>query len=114
MAVDGTHTVYATDFGQAAGMIFDVDGDMYIAEQDFDRVWRVDVPDVNVPALAVPGKLLLGLLMMTLGVRISIRPHASQDRGAHCYQEQHDQRAQRTRSRRNAGDARLDRRVLTA
>ena len=39
---DGTHTVFATGFGQASGMIFDpLTGHLYIAEQDFDRVWRV-------------------------------------------------------------------------
>jgi sugar lactone lactonase YvrE len=79
VAADGTHSVYATGFGQASGMIFDTDGDMYIAEQDLDRVWRVDVPDVpgpfvpTVPALATPGKLLLGLLMMIPGALVLLR-----------------------------------------
>jgi hypothetical protein len=42
IAPDGTHSVFARGFGQAQGMIFDpANGDMYIAEQDFDRIWRV-------------------------------------------------------------------------
>lgn len=42
VAADGTHSVFATGFGQAAGMVFDPEsGDLYIAEQDFDRIWRV-------------------------------------------------------------------------
>lgn len=39
---NGTHSVFASGFSQAQGMNFDpVRGDMYIAEQDADRVWRV-------------------------------------------------------------------------
>ena len=42
VAADGTHSVFATGFGQAAGLAFDpASGDLYIAEQDLDRVWRV-------------------------------------------------------------------------
>lgn len=42
IAADGTHSIFATGFGQAAGLAFDPDtGDLYIAEQDLDRVWRV-------------------------------------------------------------------------
>ena len=43
---NGTHSVFASGFSQAQGMIFDsVSGDMYIAEQDLDRVWRVVFAD---------------------------------------------------------------------
>ncbi len=42
VAVDGTHEVFATGFGQAAGLAFHPEtGDLYVAEQDFDRIWRV-------------------------------------------------------------------------
>jgi hypothetical protein len=38
----GIFRVFATGFGQAQGMAFDpANGDLYIAEQDFSRVWRV-------------------------------------------------------------------------
>lgn len=41
-AVDGTHEVFATGFGQAAGLAFHPEtGDLYVSEQDFDRIWRV-------------------------------------------------------------------------
>ena len=43
---NGTHSVFASGFSQAQGMIFDpASGDMYIAEQDLDRVWRVVFAD---------------------------------------------------------------------
>jgi sugar lactone lactonase YvrE len=39
---DGTHIVFATGFSQAQGLVFDpTNGDLYIAEQNLDRVWRV-------------------------------------------------------------------------
>ena len=42
IASDGTHSVVATGFSQAVGITFDpFNGDLYIAEQDFDRVWRI-------------------------------------------------------------------------
>ncbi len=42
IAANGTHSVFATGFGKAAGMAFDPEnGDMYIAEQALDRIWRV-------------------------------------------------------------------------
>jgi sugar lactone lactonase YvrE len=42
IAADGTHEVFATGFGQAAGLAFHPwTGDLYVSEQDFDRIWRV-------------------------------------------------------------------------
>ena len=41
IAADGTHTVFATGFAQAQGMVFASNGDLYISEQDLDRIWRV-------------------------------------------------------------------------
>jgi sugar lactone lactonase YvrE len=41
VAPDGTFEVFATGFGQAQGMVFDADGDLYLSEQDLDRIWRV-------------------------------------------------------------------------
>lgn len=42
IAPDGTHTVFATGFGQAQGMIFDpATTALHVGEQDFDRVWRI-------------------------------------------------------------------------
>jgi sugar lactone lactonase YvrE len=42
IAEDGTHEVFATGFGQAAGLAFQPQtGDLYVSEQDFDRIWRV-------------------------------------------------------------------------
>ena len=42
VASDGTHEVFATGFGQAAGLAFHPEtGDLYVSEQDFDRIWRV-------------------------------------------------------------------------
>ncbi|MBM3679274.1 MAG: hypothetical protein FJW96_15590, partial [Actinobacteria bacterium] len=41
ITADGTHTVFATGFGQASGLAFDPDtGDLYVSEQDLDRIWR--------------------------------------------------------------------------
>lgn len=56
IAPDGTHSVFASGFGQAQGMVFDpANGDFYVSEQDSDRVWRVRftataAPDVGRPA----------------------------------------------------------------
>jgi hypothetical protein len=42
VAVEGAHEVFATGFGQAAGLAFHPQtGDLYVSEQDFDRIWRV-------------------------------------------------------------------------
>jgi sugar lactone lactonase YvrE len=42
VAADGAHEVFATGFGQAAGLAFHPEtGDLYVSEQDFDRIWRV-------------------------------------------------------------------------
>jgi sugar lactone lactonase YvrE len=42
IAADGTHEVFATGFGQAAGLAFQPQtGDLYVSEQDLDRIWRV-------------------------------------------------------------------------
>lgn len=70
VAADGTYSVFATGFSEAQGMIFDADGDMYIAEQGLARIWRVDVPDeaTALPAFTGLGRLLLGLLLMIPGV----------------------------------------------
>ncbi len=65
IASDGTHSVFATGFGQASGLIFDPQsGDLYIAEQDFDRVWRVRFASSPVPALSTLAvAILVGALM---------------------------------------------------
>ncbi len=60
LAADGAHSVLATGFGQAAGLAFDaVTGDLYIAEQDLDRIWRLRFnPDpVRIDELKVEGKV---------------------------------------------------------
>ena len=45
IAADGAHEVFATGFGQAAGLAFHPEtGDLYVSEQDFDRIWRVRFP----------------------------------------------------------------------
>jgi sugar lactone lactonase YvrE len=41
IAPDGAHEVFASGFGEAQGMAFDANGDLYIAEQERDRIWRV-------------------------------------------------------------------------
>jgi sugar lactone lactonase YvrE len=42
VGVDGTHEIFATCFGQAAGLAFHpLTGDLHVAEQDRDRIWRV-------------------------------------------------------------------------
>ena len=42
VAADGAHEVFATGFGQAAGLAFDpLTGDLYVSEQDLARIWRV-------------------------------------------------------------------------
>ena len=42
VASDGTYSEFARGFGSVQGMIFDpANGDMYIAEQDLQRIWRV-------------------------------------------------------------------------
>ncbi|MCA9216844.1 MAG: hypothetical protein KDB27_27430 [Planctomycetales bacterium] len=68
VAPDGTFSVLATGFGQASGMAFDPsNGDMYIAEQDFSRVWRIEFSSVPEPSL-IPiwcaGGLLIGICFM--------------------------------------------------
>lgn len=63
IAADGTHSVLITGFGQAQGMEFDpANGDLYIAEQDFDRVWRVRfVPEPASVMQAMIAAALLGM-----------------------------------------------------
>lgn len=42
VGVEGAHEVFATGFGQAAGLAFHPEtGDLYLSEQDLDRIWRV-------------------------------------------------------------------------
>lgn len=42
VGADGAHEVFATGFGQAAGLAFHPEtGDLYLSEQDRDRIWRV-------------------------------------------------------------------------
>ena len=42
VAADGAHEVFATGFGQAAGLAFHPEtDDLYVSEQDFGRIWRV-------------------------------------------------------------------------
>lgn len=58
ISASGTHTVFATGFGQAAGLAFDPTSHfLYIAEQDFDRVWRVRFTDTIAPTLTTPGTI---------------------------------------------------------
>lgn len=78
IAPDGTHTVFATAFDKPQGMIFDPsNGDMYIAEQAQDRIWRLRFagPPV-VPTL--PGWWLpvLSLGLLAAGLRVLGRRRA--------------------------------------
>ncbi|MAG33672.1 MAG: hypothetical protein CL908_22565 [Deltaproteobacteria bacterium] len=70
VAPDGTHSVYATGFDEAQGMIFDDNGDMYVAEQGLARIWRIRPPSAvpGLPAFAGNGRFLLALLALIPGV----------------------------------------------
>jgi sugar lactone lactonase YvrE len=75
---DGTHTVFATGFGSPQGMAFHpATGDLYISEQDYDRIWRVRfaAAPVAVP-VASPITLVFGALAMLGAVLMerSMRP----------------------------------------
>jgi sugar lactone lactonase YvrE len=49
IAPDGTHAVFATGFAAAQGLVFHpVDGDLYISEQNLDRIWRMHFASVPV------------------------------------------------------------------
>ncbi|MFQ5418106.1 MAG: hypothetical protein ACE5FL_13845 [Myxococcota bacterium] len=67
IAPDGTHEVVATGFGQAAGLTFDANGDLYVAEQDFDRIWRIRFASApEIPALSRTALLALAALLVMI------------------------------------------------
>jgi sugar lactone lactonase YvrE len=74
IAPDGSHGVFATGFGQAAGLAFHPEtGDLYVSEQDFDRIWRVRFRGPRVPGLAAPGLVVLAALALASGAALARR-----------------------------------------
>lgn len=57
--------MFATGFGSPQGMAFHpATGDLYIAEQDYDRIWRVRFAEAAPVPVASPFSLVLGALAM--------------------------------------------------
>jgi sugar lactone lactonase YvrE len=71
IAANGTHSVFATGFSQAQGLAFDAaTGDLYIAEQNLDRVWRVRFArPAQLPALGAWGLACSAALLLAFGKR---------------------------------------------
>ena len=63
---------------QAAGLSFDANGDLYIAEQDFDRIWRIRFAAVSeVPGLSLAALVALAVfLALAAGVVVGSEPGA--------------------------------------
>jgi len=65
MGADGIYATFAEGFKKPAGLAFDpLTGDLYIAEQDLNSIWRVEfaaaVPEPQTWALMACGVLLIG------------------------------------------------------
>jgi len=74
IAADGTYSVFATGFGAAQGMVFNpANGDLYISEQAFDRIWRVQFAEFSVPVFPIGGWLSLAALLTSAALWISRR-----------------------------------------
>jgi hypothetical protein len=48
IAADGTHEAVVTGLNHPQGMVFDTNGDLYIAEQAGSNVWRIRFPPMSV------------------------------------------------------------------
>ena len=66
IAPDGRHTVVATGFDASQGMAFDpTSGDLYISEQNANRVWRLRFAGTPMPGLVgwTPALLVAALVL---------------------------------------------------
>ncbi|HCX34497.1 MAG TPA: hypothetical protein DHV08_13760 [Rhodocyclaceae bacterium] len=66
IAADGTHEVFAMGFSSPQGLAFDpANGDLYIAEQDASKIWRVHFAS-PVPEPGIAFEMIVGALAMLL------------------------------------------------